>query len=156
VSRGEIVVSNLFNRAMVLLNCRMGDVAVLSAAPCPCGRTLPLLAALQSKVNQIIVLPDGRRIRALTVEWAFRDDLAAALQVQLTQLAPREVLWQIVPFPSTDRQALARRLLERTSQVLGADIAGRVEYVQEIPRSPAGKFRPIVPLAAAGEAPEHG
>jgi phenylacetate-coenzyme A ligase PaaK-like adenylate-forming protein len=37
--RGEVVISNLVNRATVLLNYRLGDFARLSPDSCDCGRT---------------------------------------------------------------------------------------------------------------------
>lgn len=40
---GEIVISNLTNRAPVLLNYRQGDTVTLGGEPCPCGRSLPTL-----------------------------------------------------------------------------------------------------------------
>src|SRR4030067_870432 len=43
---GEVIISNLVNRATVLLNYRLHDVAALSDELCPCGRTLALLCAL--------------------------------------------------------------------------------------------------------------
>src|SRR5207247_3744739 len=43
---GEIVISNLSNRATVLLNFAVGDRGALDPTPCKCGRSLPLLARL--------------------------------------------------------------------------------------------------------------
>lgn len=57
---GEVVVSNLYNRGSVLLNYRLGDLAVLSPERCACGRTLPMLANLEGRVRDPIYLPDGR------------------------------------------------------------------------------------------------
>ncbi len=57
---GEVVISNLYNRGSVLLNYRLGDLAVLSPERCACGRTLPMLANLEGRVRDPIYLPDGR------------------------------------------------------------------------------------------------
>jgi phenylacetate-CoA ligase len=46
---GDIVISSLDNRATVLLNYRIGDRGTLSPQPCPCGRSLPLLASLEGR-----------------------------------------------------------------------------------------------------------
>src|SRR5215211_2431051 len=43
---GEVVVSSLRNRALVLLNYRLGDWGVLTSEPCACGRSLPVLERL--------------------------------------------------------------------------------------------------------------
>ncbi|MBN1318585.1 MAG: phenylacetate--CoA ligase family protein, partial [Anaerolineales bacterium] len=44
---GDVVISNLHNKAMVLLNYRLGDRAVMAGTQCPCGRSLPLLERLE-------------------------------------------------------------------------------------------------------------
>jgi phenylacetate-CoA ligase len=64
---GEVVVSNLVNRAMVLLNYRLGDLAALAPAGCACGRTFPLLTALQGRVSEIVHLPSGRPVHPGTL-----------------------------------------------------------------------------------------
>ena len=38
--QGQVVISNLVNRATVLLNYRLGDVASISTARCACGACL--------------------------------------------------------------------------------------------------------------------
>lgn len=45
-SKGEVVISNLVNRASVPLNYKLGDVVTLSAAQCACGRTLPTIETI--------------------------------------------------------------------------------------------------------------
>ncbi len=59
---GEVIVSNLVNRATVLLNYWLGDLATLSPDSCPCGRSLPLLASLDGRRDDAIALPSGRVI----------------------------------------------------------------------------------------------
>jgi phenylacetate-CoA ligase len=57
--RGEVVISNLVNRATVLLNYRLGDFARLSAKQCPCGRTSALLSTVDGRVSELVHLPGG-------------------------------------------------------------------------------------------------
>jgi phenylacetate-CoA ligase len=147
--RGEIVVSNLVNRATVLLNYRTGDLGTLSDTPCPCGRSLPILERLEGKINDVIHLPDGGRLIAGSVELLFKHELADTLQGQLTQRADGCVLWRIVPLTSTDCEALQRRLLEKTGGVLGPDVPVSVEFVDDIPHTRTGKFHRIVSYAAS-------
>jgi len=147
--RGEIVVSNLANPATVLLNYRTGDLGTLSDQPCPCGRSLPILERLEGKINQVIHMPDGGRLVAGSVELLFKHDLEDTLQGQLSQLDDGRILWRIVPLTSTDCEALRRRLLDKTSGMLGPDVPVVVEFVDDIPHTRTGKFHRIASYAAS-------
>ena len=141
---GEVVFSNLFNRAMVLLNYRLDDVAVLAPDPCPCGRSLPLLSDLQGRRSDVLTLADGRKISALHVEGLFRTELRPALRVQIVHSHPGEIRWRIVPFRNADRDALRDTVLARAAEVFGDDAEVTVEFVDDIESSPSGKFSRVV------------
>jgi phenylacetate-CoA ligase len=143
--QGEVVVSNLYNRAMVLLNYRLGDLGVLATRPCPCGRTLPLLEKLGARVYETIRLPDGRRFITDVLEIEFKNELESSLQAQIIQLGPHQVLWRIVPSARTDREALCRRMLEKSKSIFG-NIEVEVELVEKISRTSAGKSLRVIPL----------
>jgi len=142
---GEVVVSNLYNRAMVLLNYRLGDLGVLATKPCPCGRSLPLLEKLEGRVFETIQLPDGRRFITDVLEIDFKDEMRSSLQAQISQVDPRRLLWKIVPSLSTDRETLRHRLLEKSKSIFG-DIVVEVEFVEKIHRTSGGKFLRVIPL----------
>lgn len=137
---GDIVISSLDNRGTVLLNYRIGDRGVLSDEPCPCGRSLPLLASLEGRRSESIVLPDGRTVSSLMLEGMFRAELRRTLQAQIQQLAPGELRWRIVPFASTDREELREALMARAEQTLGSGTRLTVEFAADIPRTSQGKF----------------
>jgi phenylacetate-CoA ligase len=144
---GEVIISNLHNRAMVLLNYRLGDRAVLRSAPCPCGRSLPALERLEGRSSEVLYLADGRGVSGLTLETLCRQELRPTLQIQFVQPAPGHIQWRIVPFSSADRDTLRRKLLERCRAVLGEDTKVEVEFVEEIPTPPHGKFLRVVALS---------
>jgi phenylacetate-CoA ligase len=141
---GEVVVSNLHNRALVLLNYRLGDIGVLDPEPCPCGISLPVLGRLEGRPSELMRLPDGREIPSITLERMFEAELRAVLKVQLEQRDGGPILWRIVPFEGADRDELRGRLLERAEAILGTPTSISVEFVDDIPRSPAGKFPRVV------------
>jgi phenylacetate-CoA ligase len=145
---GEIVVSNLINGAMVLLNFRLGDMGVLSAHACPCGRSLPVLERLEGRVNEILTAPDGRRVSVGVMETHLMDELDAAFQAQVTQPDPSRVLWSVVPLPNTDRDSLRRQMIEKTCGLFGAETDVEVAFVETIPHTPTGKFLRVISLAA--------
>jgi phenylacetate-CoA ligase len=143
--QGEVVVSNLYNRAMVLLNYRLGDLGMMATKPCACGRTMPLLEKLGGRVFETIRLPDGRQFITDVLEVDFKDEMKSSLQAQINQVDPHRLLWRIVPCLSTDREALSHRLLEKSKSIFG-DIEVGVEFVEKIHRTSAGKFLRVIPL----------
>jgi len=81
---GEVIVSNLINRATVLLNYRLRDVSQWLRKPCACGRTLPLLRFPEGRVCDWVQLRDGRRMHS-SVALAVVQDMAGVLEFQVTQ-----------------------------------------------------------------------
>ncbi len=137
---GNIVISPLDNRAMALFNYSLGDRAVLSAEPCPCGRTLPILARLEGRRSEMVSLADGRELSSLTIEGLFSKELRQTIQAQIEQQAPGRLHWRIVPFSGVDRDALRDALVMRGQQVLGTGTTLNVNFVEVIARTQAGKF----------------
>ena len=137
---GDLVVSNLHNRAMVLLNYRIGDRAVLDPDPCPCGRTLPLLSRLEGRRSEQLRLADGRELSSFAIEALFRELLAPTLKVQIEQSMPGALLLRVVPFQRLDREPLAGAIRRRAREVLGEGTRVAVEFVDEIAPTPQGKF----------------
>jgi phenylacetate-CoA ligase len=143
---GELIVSVLVNPATVLLNYRLGDRGVLAAAPCPCGRTLPLLERLEGKTTDFIQLPDGREISTLLLESRMARALDATLQHQVVIAGAGRLVLRAVPFSSVDREALLRAFRELTNTVLGPGVQIEVELVDAIAPTPTGKQRRVVPF----------
>jgi phenylacetate-CoA ligase len=147
---GEIVISNLDNRAMVLLNFRTGDRGALSIDPCPCGRNLPVLAGLEGRTSETVVLHDGRRLSSLSVEGLFRHALTPTRQTQLEQVAPGRLHWRVVPFGQVDPADLERAIVGRAAEVLGPGTTVTVEFVDRIDPSARGKIRRVLPGPGPG------
>jgi phenylacetate-CoA ligase len=141
---GEIVISNLYNRAMVLLNYRMGDIGVMAAEPCPCGRNLPLLAHLSGKKMEFVRFANGVSHIREVLELLFERELTGALQSQLRQRGPSDVLWQIVPASTINRTALERAILEKSRASFGEGVDVEVQFVEKIERRPGGKLFKVV------------
>jgi phenylacetate-CoA ligase len=141
---GNIVISSLDNRAMVLLNYRIGDRAVLSVDACPCGRTLPLLIRFEGRRSEIITLADGREISSASIEALFGSTFRRTVMAQLEQTAPGRLSWRIVPFAEDDRERLRDSVMKRGQEVLGSGTILDVEFVDRIPLNHSGKFQRLV------------
>ncbi|MGH7543599.1 MAG: phenylacetate--CoA ligase family protein [Gemmatimonadota bacterium] len=140
---GEVVVSNLFNRATVLLNYRLGDRAVLATGPCACGRRLPRLESLEGRVSEVVRLADGREISSMILRNLVKDELAFALQCQVVQPHPGKVVWRVVPLPGKESEEARRALQDRTRRLVGVETV--VEFVDRIPVTSGGKHLAVAP-----------
>jgi phenylacetate-CoA ligase len=141
---GEIVASSLRNRAMVLLNYRLGDRAVVGESSCDCGRTLPILERLEGRTSSVMQLGDGRELSALTLESMFRRELEPTLKVQLEERAPGDLHWRVVPFSGVDHDELRGTLTEHARRVLGPETRLTIEFVDDIRATEGGKLRRAV------------
>jgi len=151
---GEIVLSNLVNRATVLLNYRMGDVAAWSGAPCPCGRTLPTLERMEGRTEDLILRPDGETVhQSVTLPLLY--GVPGVLQVQVRQESLREIVMSVVCKDGADYQETRAGLIKALSSTMGEagglDIA--VERVSAIPHGEGGKFRAVI-SNCAGRSPD--
>ena len=141
--QGEIVISNLSNRATVLLNYRLGDVVTMPTAPCACGRTLPTIERIAGRADDMVLLPDGQSRHSLLF-MAPMHAVPGVVQVQLVQesLATLSVL--VVCDPGGDWPSI-KNLVEQVAQrLLGEGLAVRASRVAEIPRETSGKTRAVI------------
>jgi phenylacetate-CoA ligase len=143
-SEGEVVVSNLHNRAMVLLNYRLGDRAILADAPCPCGRSLPVLRDLLGRRTEVVQLSDGRQISGLVLQAKCMDAFTGTLRSQLVPEGPGQVRWRVVLAPGVDDDALAQRVCDAIRSSYGDALTATIEPVAEIPLTPQGKLLRVV------------
>lgn len=142
---GEVIVSNLVNRATVLLNYRIGDYATLSPEPCPCGRGLPLLASLDGRRDDAFVRADGSRVLPMTLTIAFTRT-PGVRQFQLEEVERLRFVARIVAAPECDRPVAAEHAETTIRRVIGAEARVRVDYADRIEPGPGGKVRRFVAL----------
>jgi phenylacetate-coenzyme A ligase PaaK-like adenylate-forming protein len=147
---GRLVISNLVNRASVLLNYPIGDVGSVAADPCPCGRTFTSLAELEGRVEDVITFDDGRFVHPRAVWQVFKDD-ADVLQYQLVQHDPRRY---DLTLTTLDDEAFDRAL-ERARPELAALLGGeaRLDATRRSHQAGRGdrKFRAVASLYRPAE-----
>ena len=145
---GEVVISNLVNRATVLLNYPIGDVGTMSAERCACGRTFKLLSELEGRSEDILSLPDGRLIHPRVVWQVFKGD-PEVLQYQLTQHEPQRFALTLVTVDEPAFQRALTRARPELEQVLGARAIIDATRGSEIVYRTGGKFRAVASLCAS-------
>jgi phenylacetate-CoA ligase len=140
---GEVVMSNLVNRATVLLNYRLGDIAALAPEACPCGRTLPLMTYLQGRTDDIVELPTGERFHPAVFRAAFNGE-DAVWQYQVVHQSDLHVAVAVVTDEHANRANIQARLAARFARIFGDSVTVSIEFPPSIDRSSAGKLRAVV------------
>jgi phenylacetate-CoA ligase len=140
---GEVVLSNLVNHGSVILNYRLGDLARLEEAPCPCGRSGRRLVDLDGRADDIVELVDGTIVHPGSVQGVVTG-WEGVVRTQLVQLAPERFELRLVAREGAfarHREALAAEM----SALLGGARVEVVEYETLDPPDGA-KFRQIEAL----------
>lgn len=137
---GRLIATALLNADMPLIRYETGDRATLATEPCACGRGLPVLAAIEGRVDDMIVTPDGRHIGRL--DPVFKADLPIH-EAQIIQTTPDTLRVLYVPtaaYTPGDGEALIGRIHDR----VGPAMRVVLEAVPAIPRTANGKFRAVI------------
>jgi phenylacetate-CoA ligase len=147
---GDLVCTGLLNRDMPLIRYRVGDrgTAPSMNADCPCGRTLPVIGAIEGRTDDVLYTADGRRVGRL--DPVFKSQLPVK-EAQIVQEALNRVKVRYVAdrgFSQKTERAITAQLQAR----MGAITVG-FEALDEIPRGANGKFRAVVCSIPAGQAP---
>ena len=152
--RGEVVISNLVNRATVLLNYRLGDLAALASGACPCGRTLPRLSGIEGRTEEILTLASGRVLHPRAV-WSVFKPQTEVLQYQLVQHAAERYEMRLKTADRTAFDRVVPTITARLREFLGADAILEASFHEQLEADEQGKFRTIVPYKAKARATRH-
>ena len=136
---GRLIATGCINPAMPLIRYEAGDRGSLGKLPCACGRCLPVLAAVEGRMDDVITTPDGRRIGRL--DPVFKADMPIR-EAQIIQETSNCITVKYVAAPGLQQKHLndlQNRLMDR----LGAMQITLTE-VESISRGPNGKFRAVI------------
>ena len=139
---GEIIATDLHNYAMPFIRYAVEDIAVPSDEICPCGRGLPLLKSIEGRVFDIIKLKDGTMLSGVPITGEL-DDMESVKQYQIIQESEDEMIVKIVKeksYTEEDTKRILRMLRER----VGEEMKIKIEFVDEILTTGAGKRRYII------------
>ncbi len=142
---GCIVLSNLVNRATVLLNYRLSDVASFASVPCPCGRTLRSLVEVEGRLEDMLTLGNGEVMHPRAI-WAVIKPRSEIMQYQLIQQTPAGFLLKLVTVDEEAYQRVSAPVAREIEQLLGSAAAVQTVRCAELPREAAGKIRMVVAL----------
>lgn len=136
---GEVVVTHLASRSFPFVRYRTGDMAAIGAAPCSCGRGLPVLSEIHGRHTDFVVAADGTIMHGLALIYVVRD-LPGIRSFRIDQESLARTRLRLVTeagFEPASEDRIRRGFKAR----LGEDTEVAIEYVDDIPRERSGKFR---------------
>lgn len=144
---GELICTGLLNPDMILIRYRVGDrgAPTPESTPCPCGRSLPTMGAIDGRTDDVLLTPDGRqagRMGAVVFGLPVRQSQVVQEQIDFVRV-------RVVPDDGFDT-AHERTIADRVRDRMG-DVRVVVERVTEVPRTSSGKLRAVVSHLTAEE-----
>lgn len=137
---GEIVVTDLTNPLMPLIRYRTGDAGGWSVEPCECGWHTPTLDRVVGRVDDIVVLADGRKIGRLDHIFKTSSHIRECQIIQETQ---SQFTFLLVPDEGYTPE-VGKAVLSEAYARLGRSVTITLEIVEAIPRTSMGKFRAVI------------
>jgi phenylacetate-CoA ligase len=140
--QGRIIATGFAGQAMPFIRYDVGDVGTWQSSACSCGRQSQVLTAINGRVEDFVVTPEGRRI--LRFDYVFKDTQNIR-DAQVVQREPSGICLRIVRragYSMADEELLRREVRNYVS----ARLAVEFEYVDEIEREPSGKIRAVKSL----------
>ena len=141
---GRVVVTPLYNYAMPFIRYELGDMAEVGSAPPACGRALPTLRRILGRDRNMFRFRDG------SVSWPVSAgfkllDFIALKQYQVVQTDPDRIEIRYAP-AAPERPIDLPALTQRVRAMLRQPVAVSVRSVDQIGRSPSGKFEDCISL----------
>lgn len=139
---GFLVGTSLHNYGMPFIRYKTTDISSISSEECSCGRKMPLMGNVTTKMEDLILTPSGKYISSSVLTHPFKP-LKNIAYSQIIQKKINLVVVKIVKRQGYNTQD-TKNLLKEFSNRVGPDIEVQVEIVDNIPREKSGKFRWII------------
>lgn len=137
----EVVGTTFDNDLMPLIRYQLGDEVrpADSAQRCTCGRSFPLITSLVGRIDDYVLLPDGRKLNMLS---GILDYIPHLLEGQVRQDSASELtlVLALAPGAPCDQDAVRRTV----HSFIGDALAVKFQFVDSVPRTSNGKLRLVV------------
>jgi phenylacetate-CoA ligase len=138
-TEGRLIVTSLAKWAFPFIRYDTQDIASLSDEKCFCGRGLPLIETIKGRNVDLSVTPLGKPLSI----YAFNAPFARTKGIEAWQMVhetPSELVVRVVVDKHAKKDDIDD-LMTYVQDYCGDDVKVRMEEVDEIPLTPAGKRR---------------
>jgi phenylacetate-CoA ligase len=136
----RLLLTNLHNEAMPLIRYDQGDLAVVgNGEPCACGRRFRRLEAIQGRVTDSVLRPDGSEVPPFSVSSVVRDT-PGVRRFQIVQDRPGQLIARIESDSSLSEELMGG-IEHGLSEVMGPGTSIAIETVATLEPPPGVKFR---------------
>ena len=141
---GRVVITSFDNEVMPCIRYDTGDLGRFITTPCPCGRTLPLLA-IEGRQAHLITLPNGKSITQFSIFriFHFPNIVKYVRQFQIVHEAPTRVTINMILNTAQDPR-LDNFLRSGLSETLGKEVSISLNVVKDISVAKNGKRKGYV------------
>ena len=143
-----LVATSLHNYAMPLIRYVTNDMSSTKAGNCSCGRGLSLMDDITTKAEDSLTLRDGRLISPSVLTHPFKP-LTSISASQIIQEDLDHVCIKLVASPLFN-DADERTLIFGMKERLGESVNIRIEKVDSLERTRAGKFKWVISKVKLG------
>lgn len=140
---GEIVITDLFNRATPMIRYRIGDLALaVEQAPCKCGRSHSQIGEIEGRTQAIVHCGNGTWLPGTFFAHFFKDHENDIRFFQIEQSEKGSFNLKVVRNTNFSEQSMDAILLDLRQYV--GDTKVMLEFVDEIPLVRTGKRSPVI------------
>lgn len=140
---GELIITDLFNKAFPFIRYRLGDLAVISDKQCACGDKNRYLSEFQGRSNDMVILTNHKKISG----YAFYQELRPILEkpgilkeFYIRQTAFGEMELDVITEKEYP-QNIVDELQHRSDEFLGEPVKIKFNYKSSIERPVSGKLK---------------
>lgn len=141
----RLLVTSLSDRLMPFIRYELGDTGELLSGGCACGSPFPRLAMGLCRANDLVVTPDGRKVHPSVLNRVLYG-LDGIRRYQWVQRSPSRLALALVG-PQRLDVVMEQRIAAAVRRDVDARMAVEIDYVQALPRTPAGKHRFVIGLS---------
>jgi phenylacetate-CoA ligase len=140
---GEVVVTDLFNRATPMIRYRIGDLAVaVKQEPCSCGRAHTMIGDIEGRTQAVVHCANGTWLPGTFFLHFFKDFELVIRHFQIEQVNKGEFSLRIVRADGFSQRAMDG-IIQKLRKFIGDSLV-HIEFVETIPMGRTGKRSPVV------------